>query len=78
MDSGSVSFSAVIFRSTEVGVNANGVGEEVCCECECDGGVCLTGDAIELATTGAATAGDGTTVVGALVTVLLTGRFPDC
>lgn len=36
----------------------------------------MTGEAIELATTGVDTAGDGTTVVGALVAVLLTGWFP--
>lgn len=66
IDSCSVSFSAVIFRRTDVGVNANGVGEDVCCECECVGGVCLAGEAIELAITGVVSAGDGTTVVGAL------------
>lgn len=74
----SVSFSAVILRSTDVGVNANGVGEEVCCEWECEGGVGLAGEAIELAITGAETAGEGTTDAGAIVAVLLAGWFPDC
>lgn len=59
-------------------MKANGVGEDVCCECECDGGVCLAGEAIELATTGVVNAGDGTTVVGALDAVLLATWFPDC
>lgn len=76
--SGSLSFSAVILRKTDVGVKANGVGEEVCCEWECDGGVCLAGDAMELATTGVATAGEAATVVGALFAVLFVGWFPIC
>lgn len=71
--SGSFSFSAVILRKTDVGVKANGVGEEVCCEWECDGGVCLAGEATELATTGVATAGEAATVVGALFAVLFVG-----
>lgn len=72
-ESGSVSFSAVILRKTDVGVKANGVGEDVCWEWECDGGVCLAGDAMELATTGVATAGEAATVAGALFAVLLVG-----
>lgn len=73
-ESGSVSFSAVILRRTDVGVKANGVGEDVCWEWECDGGVCLAGDAMELATTtGVATAGEAATVTGAPFVVLLVG-----
>lgn len=70
---GSISFSAVILRKTDVGVKANGVGEDVCWEWECDGGVCLAGDAMALATTGVATAGEAATVVGALFAMLLVG-----
>lgn len=74
-ESGSLSFSAVILRRTDVGVKANGVGEEVCWEWECGaGGVCLTGEAMELATTGVATADAGATAVaGALLAILLVG-----
>lgn len=38
----------------------------------------MAGDAIELATTGAAIEGEGATVVGALVAILLAGWFPVC
>lgn len=74
VESGSVSFSAVILRNTDVGVNANGVGEDVCWEWECDGGVCLAGEATELATTGVAIAGAAAMLIGgALFAVLLVG-----
>lgn len=72
-DSDSISFSAVILRSTDVGVKANGVGEDVCWEWECVGGVCLAGDEMELATNGAATADEAAMVVGALFAVLFVG-----
>lgn len=72
-ESGSVSFSAVILRKTDVGVKANGVGDDVCWEWECDGGVCLAGEAKELTTTGVATAAEAATVFGALFAVVLVG-----
>lgn len=77
-ESDSVSFSAVILRSTDVGVKAKGVGEDVCWEWVCDGGVCLAGDEMELATTGVVMADEAAIVAGALFAVVFTGWFPIC
>lgn len=76
--SGSVSFSAVILRKTDVGVKANGVGDDVCWEWECVGGFCLAGEAKEVATTGVVTDCEAETIVGALIAVVLVGWFPIC